>query len=946
MTDTLASPLVGRFDSMAGRATALADFRALLADDTCLDASSAALAYYSSDASIYRVVPTVVARPRNQAELIAVVRTALQAGMPITPRGAGTSVAGNAVGEGLILDLGRHLNHVISIDKEAMTAVVEPGVVQSVLQQAAAPYGLRFGPDPGTSDRCTIGGMIGNNACGPRALGYGRTADNIVSLKVLLGTGEIVTLGGDGLQPLPELKQIGLDHLAMIRTQFGTFSRQTSGYSLEHLLPERGCALERFFAGTEGTLGIVLEATLHLVRDASVAATIALGYDTMADGADDIPRLQGFHPTAAEGLDARIIGVVKRLKGASAVPPLPTGNGYVIVELVGEDAAEVDARAEALVAAAACQDGYVVREREAAKALWRLRSDAAGYAGVSLDQPAYPSWEDAAVPPDKLGAYLRDFDALLERHGLHGLPYGHFGEGCVHCRIDFAFDQQGGTAAYKAFIVDAAKLVAGYGGSLSGEHGDGRARSELLPIMYSAEALNVFAQIKQVCDPDDLMNPGNVVGPVPTDADVRVAATIYSPLRLEMPDFVRALHACTGTSKCLADTTGELGVMCPSYQATGDQYYSTRGRARLMQEMVNGSIVRGWRAPELLATLDLCLACKGCRRDCPSAIDIASYKSVVLSNAYRHRLRPISHYSLGWLPRWGRLVTSLPGVARLANGVFKVPGLSHLLKSAAGIDPRRSVPAFRTGGLAKRSAARAIPDDLAGRPVVALWVDSFSDAFGQQALPALVKVLVMAGYAPRIIMEDACCGLTWITTGQRDGARAQLRRALDVLAPIAAAGTPIVGLEPSCMAVWKSDAAELLPDEPRVPVVAGAMMTLAQLLAATDGWTPPDLSGVTVVAQPHCHQASVLGWGPEADLLSATGATIVTVGGCCGLAGNFGVEKGHYEISVKVFEHDLGPAIAAYPDAVLLADGFSCRKQIGDLVGRQAVSLAELLLAH
>ena len=930
---------------MAGRADLLARFRARLHDDTCLDWSSATLAYYSSDASIYRVVPTVVARPRNQDELVAVARAALDAGLPVTVRGAGTSVAGNAVGAGLVLDVARCLNHILAIDPEAQTATVEPGVIQSELQKAAAPFGLRFGPDPGTADRCTIGGMIGNNACGPRALGYGRTADNIVSLKVLLGTGDIVTLGdGSTPDPLPVIAGIALDHLAMIRTQFGSFSRQASGYSLEHLLPERGVAFERFFAGTEGTLGIVLEATVRLVRDAPKRATIALGYDTMADGADDVPGLLGFHPTAAEGLDARIIDVVKRLKGADAVPKLPQGAGFVIVELVGDDATEVNTRAEWLVAAAHCVDGYVVRDPATASAIWRLRSDAAGYAGVSLEQPAYPSWEDAAVPPAKLGAYLRQFDALLERHGLHGLPYGHFGEGCVHCRIDFAFDKPGGTAAYKAFMLDAAKLVASLGGSLSGEHGDGRARSELLPIMYSAEALAVFAQIKALCDPKGLLNPGNVVNPLPTEADVRVAQTVYSPLRKTMPDFVRAVHACTGTSKCLADTTADLGVMCPSYQATGDQYYSTRGRARLMQEMVNGSIVRGWRAPELLKTLDLCLACKGCRRDCPSAVDIASYKSVVLDNAYKHRPRPISHYSLGWLPRWGRLVTKLPGVGALANGVFKLPGVSHLLKSAAGIDPRRPVPAFRTNGGAKRAAAHGLGgDDLAGRPGVAVWVDSFSDAFGQQALPALLKVLVAAGYAPHVITENACCGLTWITTGQRAGAASQLRGALKVLAPIAESGVPIVGLEPSCMAVWKSDAAELLPGDARVPLVAGAMKTLAQVLMETHGFTPPDLTGVKLVVQPHCHQASVLGWEQEASLLRGTGAEVVTVGGCCGLAGNFGVEKGHYEISLDVFKHDLGPAISANPDAVLLADGFSCRKQIADLTDRQAVTLAELL---
>jgi len=947
---------VGPLDSQNGRDDLLAAFRRELGDDTCLDWSGAARAYYSSDASIYRIVPTVVAQPRDKAELIEVARAALRAGLPITCRGAGTSIAGNAVGPGLVIDMGRHLNHVISIDPSAQTAVVEPGVVQSVLQRAAQPYGLRFGPDPGTSDRCTIGGMIGNNACGPRALGYGRTADNIVSLEVMTGTGEIVLLGngGDGESgPLPATREIIGRHLGVIRTEFGTFSRQTSGYSLEHLLPEKGRAFECFFAGTEGTLGVVLQATVRLVRDAPVRATVALGYETMADGADDIPRLLGFHPTAAEGLDARIIDVVRRIKGADAVPPLPAGEGYVLVELVGDDATEVDDRATKLVAAAGGLDGYVVRDPVAAKAIWQLRSDAAGYAGVSLDQPAYPSWEDAAVPADKLGAYLRAFDKLLAKHGLHGLPYGHFGEGCVHCRIDFPFDELGGTAAYRDFILEAGDLVARFGGSMSGEHGDGRARSELLPKMYSPEALGVFAEIKQVWDPLGLLNPGNVVQPAATDADVRVAQTIFSALRRDDPGFVRAVHLCTGTSKCLADTTGDLGLMCPSYQATGDQYYSTRGRARLLQEMVNGSIVRGWRAPELMRTLDLCLACKGCRRDCPSGVDIAALKSVTLDAAYRHRPRPVGHYSLGWLPLWGRLVTRVPGLSGLANAVFRTPGLGSALKQLAGIDRRRPVPVFRTGGPASRAAARGIAtarwdqDDLSRRPPVAIWVDSFSEAFSVTALPALAKVLVAAGFAPRIIGGEACCGLTWITTGQRDGARAKLRQALDVLHPIAASGVPIVGLEPSCMAVWQSDAAELSPDDTRVPVVARAMHTLAQLLGGVDGWQPPDLSGVTVVAQPHCHQSAVLGWRAEADLLRRTGADVVTVGGCCGLAGNFGVEKGHYEVSVKVFEHDLGPAIAAAgDDALILADGFSCRKQIADLTGRQAVTLAELLAAH
>ncbi|MCL1840466.1 MAG: FAD-binding oxidoreductase [Propionibacteriaceae bacterium] len=953
MNAITAPTLVTPLDSLRGREQLLAAFRDRLGDDTCLDWTPATRALFSSDASLYRVVPVVVAQPRDVDELVRVARAALAVGLPITSRGAGTSIAGNAVGAGLVIDCGRHLNRVLGVDPDARTATVEPGVVQADLQRAGKPYGLRFGPDPSTSDRCTLGGMIGNNACGPRALGYGRTADNIVSLTVLTGTGDIVVLGEGGdvdAAPLPQLRELVAANLGIIRTQFGRFSRQNSGYALEHLLPEHHAAVERFFAGTEGTLGIVLTATVRLVHDAPIRATVALGYATMADAADDTPALLPFHPTAIEGLDARIIDVVRRHLGADAVPALPDGQGYSFVELVGEDAAEVDTRAQALVAAAGGVDGFVVRDAGQAAAIWQIRSDGAGLSAIAWDDPAYPAFEDAAVPVAELGAYLRDFEALLDRHGLHGLPYGHFGEGCVHCRIDFPLDRPGGTVALRAFLLDAGALVARHGGSVSGEHGDGRARSALLPTMYSPKALRLFADIKRLFDPRGLLNPGTVVDPVAPEADVRVAQTLYSPLRRSDPGFVRQVHQCMGTGKCLANTTGTGGVMCPSYQATGDQYFSTRGRARMLQEMVNGSIVRGWRAPELLSTLDLCLACKGCRRDCPSDIDMAALKSRVLHEAYRHRVRPIGHYTLGWLPRWGRLAASLPGMSVLANLALQTPVVSSLVKRAIGVDPHRPMPRLRpvrATRVAADALSRLDAGALAGRAPVAVWIDSFSDTLDGTRVPALLQVLLAAGFAPQIITEDACCGLTWITTGQHEGARAQLRRALDVLAPIAASGMPIVGTEPSCLSVWRSDAAELLPDDPRVAAVAGATKTLAELLATVPEWTPPRLDGHTIVAQPHCHQASVLGWAADAALLARTGARVVTVGGCCGLAGNFGVEQGHDEVSRKVFEHDLGPAIEqAGPDAIILADGFSCRKQVADLTGRQAMTLAQLLAAH
>ncbi len=905
--------------------------------DDVLDTSTLARAMYSTDASLYRVVPQAVARPRTVEELGDVLEGARIVGMPVTTRGAGTSCAGNAVGPGLIVDTARHLNRIISLDPEARTAVVEPGVVQAMLTAAGAAHGLRFGPDPSTHNRCTIGGMIGNNACGPRALGYGRSADNVVALDVISGTGEQLRLDSstsrDSAPSMAALGRVVDGSLGTIRTEFGRFRRQVSGYSLEHLLPEQHFDVARFLAGTEGTLAVTSRATVRLVRDAPHKIMIALGYASMADAGDAAPAITEFCPTACEGLGRRIVDVVARAHGPSAVPPLPRGDGWMFVELVGEDPGEVRSRADRLLVAAGALEGYVVEDPRHASALWKIREDGAGLAAVSLPTPAYAGWEDAAVPPAELGAYLRDFDALMAERGLSGLPYGHFGDGCVHIRIDFPLTSPGGAKVYREFIEAAADLVAGYGGSMSGEHGDGRARSGLLPRMYSAAALQLFGQVKAVFDPQNLMNPGVLVDPRPIDADLRAVARLGRDSH-----FADEVHRCTGVGKCLANTTAGLGVMCPSYQATREEKDSTRGRARVLQEMINGSLVDGWRAPEVHEALDLCLSCKGCARDCPTGVDMATYKSEVLDRTYRGRLRPRAHYALGWLPRWGRLITRTRVLAPLINTLTATPGLRNLVRWSAGVDQRRDLPRF-----ANRSARSRLPARTRrGTPVV-VWVDSFSDCFTGDGAEAMVEVLAAAGYAPRLLERAVCCGLTWISTGQHDGARRQLRHALDSLYPIAQAGTPIVGLEPSCLAVWRSDAAELLPDDARVVAVRESVVTLAELLSDTPTWEPPDLSGVELVAQPHCHHASILGWQADAALLARTGATVTTVGGCCGLAGNFGVEQGHYEVSVKVAEHDLLPAVRARPDAVVLADGFSCRTQLAELADRRAITLAELL---
>jgi FAD/FMN-containing dehydrogenase/Fe-S oxidoreductase len=910
-----------------------------------VDDSSLTRALYSSDASLYRVVPQVVVRPRDTDELLAVVAVAHTTGVPLTMRGAGTSIAGNAVGTGIVVDVARHLHRIHEIDTESRTARVDPGVVQQALQRRLAGTGLRYGPDPSTHTRCTIGGMIGNNACGSRALGYGRAADNVARLDVVTAAGERLLLGaGLTVSPtLERLREVVDTGLATIRTELGTFSRQVSGYSLEHLLPENGFDVAAFLAGSEGTLAVTVGATVDLVEDATVRHLTVFGYPSMADAADAVPALLPFRPVACEGLGSRIVDVYRRVHGDGAVPELPPGDGLLYVELAGEDAAALASAADEMVAAAdALGHRHVTAYAEQA-VLWRIREEGAGLAARALDRPALSGWEDAAVPPQRLGSYLRDFEALMREHDVHGVPYGHFGDGCVHVRIDFPLDQEGGHGIFRSFLEDAADLVARHGGSLSGEHGDGRARSELLPRMYSPAAIALFAGVKEVFDPANVLNPGVLVAPAPVDADLRGSGRggVRAPLGLRLlhdsGDFGAAVHRCTGVGKCVAGP-GSSGVMCPSYQATRDEKDSTRGRARVLQEMVDGRLVAGgFKDPDVHRALDLCLSCKGCLGDCPTGVDMATYKSEVLYQAYRGRLRPRSHYVLGRLPFWARV---LAPIARIANAGLRIPGLVHVARWVAGVDQRRSLPAFATRRFTDHP--RSLREDLS-RPRVVLWADSFTEYFSTAGGLAAVRVLESAGYRVELLERPACCGLTWITTGQLDQARDLVGKAIEQIHPYVAAGVPVVGLEPSCLSVLRSDAVELI-DDLRAREVAAGVFTLAELLQRTDGWQAPDLAGTDVVVQPHCHQASVLGFEADLAVLASTGARVQRLSGCCGLAGNFGVERGHYEVSVAVAELQLLPAVrAAGPGTVFLADGFSCRTQLADLVDVQALHLAELL---
>ncbi len=905
-------------------------------------------AAYSSDASLYRVTPAAVVFPADHGEVARVVEVCADRGVPLTARGAGTSVAGNAVGPGVVVDFSRYMNRVLAVDPEARTAVVQPGAIQAVLQRAAAPYGLRFGPDPSTHTRCTIGGMIGNNSCGSRSLGYGRTSDNVAALRVLTATGEDLHVGGPVARRespvLAELEAVTRSGLATIRTEFGRFGRQVSGYSLENLLPENGFDVTRLLVGSEGTLAVCTEATVRLVTEPAHRILVALGYPDMAAAGDATPSVLLHAPTACEGIDSRIVDVVRARRGSSAVPPLPSGGAWLFVEVTGDTFDEARAAASRVGSECGAVDSLAVEDPVRAAALWQIRADGAGLAGRSpAGLPAHAGWEDAAVPPQRLGDYLRDFDALMTEFGLTGLLYGHFGDGCMHVRIDFPLDRPGGVTVFRRFLFAAAELVAGYGGSLSGEHGDGRARSELLPVMYSPQALTLMAAVKNVFDPADILNPGVLVDPCPLDADLRIPAApavrtdLALAYRHDGGDFGRAVHRCTGVGKCRADNTAGGGVMCPSYQATREEKDSTRGRARVLQEMINGTAVAGgWRSPEVHEALDLCLSCKGCASDCPAGVDMAAYKAEVLHQSYRRRLRPASHYSLGWLPRWAKLAGIAP---RLVNASLRLPLVGPAALAAAGVDHRRAIPSFAATTFRSWFAGNA--DNLRDGDEVVLFVDTFTNHFAPEVGIATVRVLQDAGYRPALAPGQQCCGLTWISTGQLDAARRILGRTVSALAGAADRGTPVVAMEPSCTGVLRSDAAELLGTA-EADRVARATRTLAELLTER-GWQPPSLAGEHVVAQPHCHHHAVMGWSPDARLLQRAGADVRRVGGCCGLAGNFGVEKGHYEVSVAVAEQQLLPAVrAAAPESTILADGYSCRTQLADLTDRRGRHLAEL----
>ncbi|GAA1133770.1 FAD-binding and (Fe-S)-binding domain-containing protein [Kribbella jejuensis] len=911
-------------------------------------------ALYAADGSNYRAVPDLVVVPADADDLAAAVALTAAAGAPVVLRGGGTSMAGNAIG-GVVVDASRHVNRILDIDPVGRTAVVEPGVVLTDLLAAVKPYGLAFGADPSSGSRATLGGMIANNACGAHSVAWGTTADNLRSLDLIAANGTLLTVDASAdravaaARPGSEgelhraLQSFADRHELLIRRRFGQFSRQISGYALHRLVGDYNVA--GLLSGSEGGLAATLRATVRLVELPKARVLCVLGFADSISSADCVPVVLRHAPLTMESINDELVHrLPTEVRDAAVHAGLPDGKAWLLVEIGGDDPATAAARAGAMLEE--LQDsgatGALVTDPRAQAVLWRCRTDAAGLATRRADgAEAWGGWEDAAVPPERLGAYLRGLDELLGRHGLSGASYGHFGEGCMHLRIDFDLLSSRGIATYREFVEQAADLVVGLGGSVSGEHGDGRARSELLAKMYGADGVALFAELKRIWDPATVMNPGMIVDPPPLDAAIRhdgPAKDRRLPTIFGYPDdghdFAQAQRRCVGIGKC-RQTSGS--VMCPSYQVTREEKHSTRGRAHLLWEMLQGDLITdGWRSTEVRDGLDLCLSCKGCLSDCPVNVDMATYKAEFTHHHYAGRpwARPMSHWSMGWLPLWSRIASRAPTVANRLAGL-------PVAKRLGGIAPERDVPSFAAQSFTDWFTSRK-PPSAGGRRVV-LWPDTLTNFFAPEIGRDAVAVLEAAGHEVVLPGKPVCCGLTWISTGQLTTARRVLSRSLATLAPELAAGTPIVGLEPSCTAALRQDGPALIAGNPLAGSLAANTRTFSEVLVES-GWQPPRIGGAAFV-QPHCHQHAVLGFDADQKVMAAAGIDVeLAAPGCCGLAGNFGLERDHYEISKAVGERTLLPAVRSLPaTTTVLADGFSCRTQISQGTPRAAEHLARIL---
>jgi FAD/FMN-containing dehydrogenase/Fe-S oxidoreductase len=935
------------------------DLKRTVRGEVRFDSGSRAL--YATDASNYRQVPVGLVIPRDEDDVIAAVEACRRHGAPILPRGAGTSLAGQSCNAAVVIDFTKYMNQIVEVDTAARIARVQPGVVLDRLRSRAEAAHLTFGPDPSTHSRCSLGGMIGNNSCGTHSLLAGKTVDNVESLRVLLYDGTILTVGATTNADLDaivreggrrgaiyaSLQAIRDRHADRIRARFPRIPRRVSGYNLDELLPEHGFHVARALVGSEGTCVTVLEATVTLIRSPQYRALVAFGYADAFLAADHVPDILDFHPIGLEGFEGAMVDGLRR-KGAANLELLPDGNGFLLVEFGFDEAAGAADAAERLMQHVSRLPGaptmrlYTSSE---ARSIWKLReAGPRAAANIPGEPPRFEGWDDASVAPERLGAYLRDLRALLDRYGYQATFYGHFGHGCIHMQVSFDLRTADGIRRYGEFVDEAADLVVGYGGSLSGEHGDGQSRGALLPKMFGPELMAAFREFKTTWDPDNRLNPGRLVNAAPPTENLRLGVS-YVPndppthftFAADGGSFAHASLRCIGIGECRKH---EGGSMCPSYMATLEEEHSTRGRAHMLFEMLRGDAVRGgWHDEDVKRSLDLCLSCKACKSECPTNVDIATYRAEFLSHYYERRTRPLHAYAFGMIDRWLHAAAHAP---RLANALAVAPGASGLAKRALHIAPNRRFP--RLASESFRAWARRVRLPTSNGDVV-LWVDTFNNYLHPQTARAAVTVLKRAGFRVEIPRERLCCGRPLYDYGFLDQARAYLQRVIVALSDPLMRGIPIVVLEPSCASVFRDEAPNLLGDDERVQRLRRQTVSLSELLQRqATGYEPPRLSR-KILLHGHCHHKALMSFGDEEALLRRCATEVESLdSGCCGMAGAFGFEADKAAVSLAIGERVLLPAVRrAEADTVIVSDGFSCREQIVQATGRRAVHLAEVL---
>ncbi|MDQ6857563.1 MAG: FAD-binding oxidoreductase [Chloroflexota bacterium] len=955
------APAPARNVAFVDRAKLEADLRKAIVGEVRFD--SAARGLYSTDASNYRQVPIGVVIPRNVDDVVRAVAIARAHGAPVLSRGGGTSLAGQCCNAAIVLDHSKYFHHILELDPASRVARVEPGCVLDTLRNAAEAHHLTFGPDPATHSRNTLGGMVGNNSCGVHSVSAGKTVENVEALEILTYDGLRLRVGATGDDELASIIAAGgrrgeiyaamralRDRYAdQIRARYPKIPRRVSGYNLNWLLPENGFHVARALVGSESTLVTVLEITARLVTSPPGRALVVLGYGDIAEAGDHVMEVLAHGPIALEGIDDLLVDDMKK-QGIHPedVELMPEGRGWLVAEFGGETDEQAAERARAAMEQLRQSKGVVstklVTDRTQQHQIWIVRESGLGGSARVPGQPdTYPGWEDSAVPPDKVGSYLRDMRRLMDAHGYTDCSlYGHLGDGCVHVSISFDFKTQAGIANYKSFLDEASDAVLKYGGSLSGEHGDGQARADLLPKMFGPEIIEAFREFKAIWDPEGKMNPGKIVDAYHVDQNLRIGPTYDPPLTPVHFDFGADASFAAATTRCFgvgACRNLEGGTMCPSYRVTRDEQHSTRGRARLLFEMLQGDPVKGgWRDEGVHEALDLCLACKGCKGDCPLHVDMASYKAEFLSHYYAGRLRPPSAYAMGLIYWWARAASHAP---RLVNALGSAPVLGSLAKRVAGVAPQRRLPQF-----AERPFTRSFrPTPERGGKRVLLWPDTFNNYFHADTARSAVRVLESLGFAVEIPPRPLCCGRPLYDFGMLGLARRVLRQTLDTLKPWIEAGVPIVGLEPSCIAVFREELGMLFPHDEDAKRLAAQAVLLSELIDREVPDAPLPQLGRTATVHGHCHHKSVLGMEPERRVLDRLGLDYELLdSGCCGMAGSFGFERQHYDVSVAVGELVLLPAVRrAAADTLVIADGFSCREQISQSGGRTAVHLADVL---